>query len=1095
MATGDSGHLPTARARASDSPQALTTTTRWATWLAGAVCGGALGTAAASGAAAPHQPTREPLVPGVAIERAIAVGADQVFALDVAGGSAVLVTVDQDGADVRLTVAPAAGSPMVADEADRGTAGRELLVWAVPADGVVAITLSASRTSDAGGRYTLRAARLDPVDGLPGAIDAFNAAATVTRGGTPADAADQLRALTAALEVWRRLGQRDLEGQTLVRLGLVQVHRAGRPLDAARSFADAAAVFEALRHEADLADAEVQQALAQRQAGQTQDAFHTGQRAYARAGRVSPRLRARMESELSSTAAELGDSELGLRYARQSVTTSRELGERGALIIALERVADHTLRMRQLDESLAAIDEAVALADASGAPPTRRGALLRTLGRIHGAAGDSEQAIVAFRRAAELTSQETDRLVLDLDVSRHLNRLGDHAAARDLLEAALARLPAQERNVRAAIGAELGASLAKLGDLDRARTLQEAAFAFVETGGSSRNQVIVLRDLLSTVRAQGDRAAARTLTARLVAASATLPPGEAKAVMLKEQARTARLLDDLAAAEAFAREAIEASDSSRARLRGEALRTAYGGNTAIYLEEAIDVVMARHAAEPAAGHDGRALVLFEQSRARALTDLLAGARVDVRAGLEPALIDKATELQRQVAVADAAIRAAGTGAAARPRVAALEAEIDGFARELAVIDARARETSPRYRAATGPPLASLADMQALLDDDTVLLAFACGELGDHGWALTRSGVDAFALPPLPELTAAARRVIEVMRQPGAASAADAEAAGTALGRLVLGPIADRLRQQWRGRRLAIVASGPLEYVPFAALAVPDGAPGAPPQWLAASHEIVVLPSASVLSLLREAGSRRAPTRELVVLADPVYSPTDPRVAMRLTSAAPRTGVTRAAAPLAGSRGDFARLVFSRQEAKALTQLAGSAKAIQVVDFDARLGMVGGADVAGARRLHFATHGILDAVRPERSGLVLSLVDRQGRPQDGILRLNDIFRLQLSAELVVLSGCETGLGRQLRGEGLVGLTRAFMYAGAPRVVSSLWQVDDQATATLMTRFYQHMLRRGARPAAALRAAQLELAADPRWASPYFWAGFVLHGDWR
>ena len=107
-------------------------------------------------------------------------------------------------------------------------------------------------------------------------------------------------------------------------------------------------------------------------------------------------------------------------------------------------------------------------------------------------------------------------------------------------------------------------------------------------------------------------------------------------------------------------------------------------------------------------------------------------------------------------------------------------------------------------------------------------------------------------------------------------------------------------------------------------------------------------------------------------------------------------------------------------------------------------------------VHFATHGILDATRPERSGLVLSLVDADGRPRDGVLRLNDIFGMSLSAELVVLSGCETGLGRQVRGEGLVGLTRAFMYAGAPRVVSSLWRVDDQATAQLMTRFYRHML---------------------------------------
>jgi CHAT domain-containing protein len=196
-----------------------------------------------------------------------------------------------------------------------------------------------------------------------------------------------------------------------------------------------------------------------------------------------------------------------------------------------------------------------------------------------------------------------------------------------------------------------------------------------------------------------------------------------------------------------------------------------------------------------------------------------------------------------------------------------------------------------------------------------------------------------------------------------------------------------------------------------------------------------------------------------------------------------------------TRGDFARLVFTRQEARALTELAGAARTIQALDFRASVEMMRGPEIAGARIVHIAAHGILDATRPERSGLVLSLVDRDGRARDGVLRLGDIFALSLSAELVVLSGCQTGLGRQMRGEGLVGLTRAFMYAGAPRVVSSLWRVDDQATAQLMTRFYRHLLIGGLRPAAALRAAQGELAADPRWSAPYFWAGFVLHGDWR
>jgi CHAT domain-containing protein len=414
-----------------------------------------------------------------------------------------------------------------------------------------------------------------------------------------------------------------------------------------------------------------------------------------------------------------------------------------------------------------------------------------------------------------------------------------------------------------------------------------------------------------------------------------------------------------------------------------------------------------------------------------------------------------------------------------------------------------------------PALASIAEIQALLDADTVLLAYTFGVTHGWGWAVTRNEVHAFPVAPLAPIDAAARRVLDGVRRPARAATPE-PAAGlpgdiAALSAMVLGPIAERLDGDWRGSRLAIVASGPLEYVPFAALSLPAGgeAGAARTRWLGQEHEVVLLPSASVLAILREPGqARRTPTGGLVVVADPVYSPGDPRVRRQTTrrdQGAMRTASAAGPVPVLptswrrtrgdGSADEFARLLFSRQEARALAQMAGPLGAVQALDFDASLETFKSRTVAGARLVHVATHGILDAVQPERSGLVLSLVDRQGRPRDGVLRLDDIFGLSLSADLVVLSGCETGLGRQMRGEGLVGLTRAFMYAGAPRIVPSLWQVDDQATAQLMTRLYRHMLQRGERPAAALRAAQMALARDPRWAAPYFWAGFVLHGDWR
>ena len=322
-----------------------------------------------------------------------------------------------------------------------------------------------------------------------------------------------------------------------------------------------------------------------------------------------------------------------------------------------------------------------------------------------------------------------------------------------------------------------------------------------------------------------------------------------------------------------------------------------------------------------------------------------------------------------------------------------------------------------------------------------------------------------------------------------------------------------------------MASGPLEYVPFAALRVPASAP--PSQSVAHrrlidDHEVVFVPSASVLSALRrEPGGQRwgpnagstSPARgaTLAIVADPVFEAGDPRVLrarrMRQAGASPRAtsanaaGTTtiarvqaeRALAAVRGGR--LARLPFSRHEADSLAALVPRGDATMTTDFAANRTWATTTNLGTHRILHFATHGLIDTRQPQLSSIVLSLVDEQGRSRDGFLRMHDIYNQRLPVDLAVLSACQTALGRQVRGEGLVGLTRGFMYAGARRVVASLWQVDDLATSELMTRFYRHMLQDGERPAAALRAAQLELARDPRWNAPFFWAGFVLQGEWR
>jgi CHAT domain-containing protein len=356
----------------------------------------------------------------------------------------------------------------------------------------------------------------------------------------------------------------------------------------------------------------------------------------------------------------------------------------------------------------------------------------------------------------------------------------------------------------------------------------------------------------------------------------------------------------------------------------------------------------------------------------------------------------------------------------------------------------------------------------------VLLEYSLGESRSFAWAIARNRTESFVLPASADIADLARRVYaELQKQPAAALAT------MRLSQMLLKPLAGELRP----KRVVVVADGPLEYIPFAAL--PD--PARPTTSLLSRHEVVHLPSASAFLALRRIQSSTASSKRLAVFADPVFDPGDARVAGAVGRAPVQDSVLGLSLP---------RLPFSRQEAIAISGLVPPPERKEALGFEATRALFLSPDVGQYKIIHLATHAVLNTEHPDLSGIVLSEVDPSGKHIDGVIRLLDLYQMRLQADLVVLSACETALGKEIRGEGLVGLTRGFMYAGAPRVVASLWKVDDHATAELMRIFYNAMLGPAKlRPAAALRSAQIALSHNPRWASPYYWGAFVLEGDWR
>ncbi|HVR95504.1 MAG TPA: CHAT domain-containing protein [Thermoanaerobaculia bacterium] len=371
-----------------------------------------------------------------------------------------------------------------------------------------------------------------------------------------------------------------------------------------------------------------------------------------------------------------------------------------------------------------------------------------------------------------------------------------------------------------------------------------------------------------------------------------------------------------------------------------------------------------------------------------------------------------------------------------------------------------RADDPRYAALTEPRPWRAAEIQReLLDRDTLLLEYRLGEERSFLWAVTPASLTTYELPRRAEIEQLAGRVFGLLARSRSRKAEISAGPQLAkLSRLLLDPVAPLLP----GKRLLVVGDGALQSVPFAAL--PEPGTGEP---LVARHEIVSLPSVSVLGELRRqvAGQPAAP-KTLWVLADPDFG------------------------------GRPAQLPYTRQEAAAILKLVPASGRFAVQGREARRAAVLDGSLRDYRFLHFATHGSFAASDPGGGRLVLAQVDPRGRPEaNGFLHLADIYKLELRADLVVLSACQSALGREVRGEGMMGMTRGFFYAGAERVLVSLWNVNDQVTAELMRHFYQGVLKEGLSPAAALREAQDAIRRQERWRAPYYWAGFTLQGEWR
>jgi CHAT domain-containing protein/Flp pilus assembly protein TadD len=638
----------------------------------------------------------------------------------------------------------------------------------------------------------------------------------------------------------------------------------------------------------------------------------------------------------------------------------------------------------------------------------------------------------------------------------------------------------------------------------------EQALVLRRETGDKRGEGVTLASLAATFTRLGQPATAQTHYEQALALFQAIGDRTGEANILYQLARLHRQAQDFPAACARIEPAIAIVENLRTKVAGQELRSAYFASVREYYNLYIDILMQLHRQQPDAGLHAQALHVSERARARSLLDLLAEANVSIRQGIDPELQNRERQLQSRLAAAADRLTILLVRQAPEPERQAMREEIASLSEEFDRTRREIRARHPHYAALTQPTPPTAAELQQrLLDANTVLLVYHLGEFHSYAWVLTPDRLTSFELLPGNTINAAARLFWQACQQPTHDPTAD----GEALAQLVLAPLAHHLT----GQRLVIIADEGLHYVPFAAL--PD--PRHPGRLLVERHELIHIPSATALmAQLQRTAERPAPKGELAVLADPVFDIDDPRL--------PGQALARAAHPMAGPPAEtreiglkvaqskltqaaqhaglladdadedaaltIPRLPGTRREADAILALVPKSRRLSMTDFEANRENLLTGDLARYRILHIASHGLVDNERPELSSLLVSRFDATGQPREGVVGLPDIFNLQLSAELVVLSACKTGLGTFVRGEGLVGLTRGFMYAGASQIVVSLWSISDQSTARLMTHFYRALLRDKRPPAAALRQAQLDMRRESRYRHPFFWAPFQVHGQW-
>jgi CHAT domain-containing protein len=487
------------------------------------------------------------------------------------------------------------------------------------------------------------------------------------------------------------------------------------------------------------------------------------------------------------------------------------------------------------------------------------------------------------------------------------------------------------------------------------------------------------------------------------------------------------------------------------------------------------------------GRNAEAFQYAEQSRARSFLDLLAETKIDPQGALPPDLRERKKRLHSKYSTIQKRIRSESEKQVkSHERIAELNEELKGLEEEFRILQRDIRIETPQYAELSYPQAPRLQEIQELLNDETALFEYTIGKHSSYLFTVTKKGLNIFELPEeteiskkVQELRIALQSADPLLEKLGGLSSRYSQV-GFDLYKVLIQPAESSLTGI---TQLLIVPDGILNYLPFEVLLRKDSSqtPFSKMPYLLNQYQIRYIPSATVLAAIQ--------TREHRIMKD--------RKAMLAFASASKDSEE---GQIRGSNSDvysflkttdLPNLPYARIEVQEISKLYGDENVTTFLGANATEGNVKHSQLDQYSKINFAVHGLVHQEKPELSSLVMSLNENEN--EDGYLMMREIFDLKLNSDLVVLSACKSGLGQNIRGEGVINLARAFIYAGTQSVIVSLWNVADESTANMMKRFYQNMEQQRMKPTVALTETKREMIDSEKYSHPYYWATFVLVGD--